>query len=1585
MGKPKFSSGPAKQTQILVGGRQSLSEVSQGKQHPQQPQLPPHSERSLLGAEDLRARDSPSALPPLPLERDPAGYVRHPAASHAQLLAAGKLQRERSEALFRNSGAGMLVSRSDRPPRRAHTSPSPERPRMSPDRAQHRVPPLIAPLKGLEPENEESTPSDVVALFQQNRDGYATTVTIVPDVASGSEFVVDTTLYQDQMVRMMRVREATSRNKLSKRSDVHQLACALDDTLRAIWNQPEKIAHGGCGASPKFERAREAIELAMSELTKQVSISCMDRGILLKEMFAQYAGLQDLSLTKMDSLEGQGAQLELTIDNKNNQIEAMKSDAKLFIREIHIFDDAIHAMVGDVIALQKEITLLDRRNIRQDQEYAALRRSHILTIEEIGGYKVKIELKEKARQAILMEKKNLEASTGEMQGEIDKLQATLRDEREMSKDAKEEMKIRTEEWKFAKESMEGEISELSNEILDWVEKEKAYQAEITALKKKVTKAEKLLQIERNKSAKSGGTPIARVLQAEVKEEVEEESTSDCESVVSDDGPVLVDIALLKETQAEVVQLQVNLVQTQEQVERGVMELERAIVAFEHSEFKVAKFQREACENEHLIAMLQMQIAKMEEIGQQMLGGATAAEDDADEVSLVQKEAEKLAQHAKNLAAEVAEEREAVEALMKAASTPQEKAEAAQKMNELLAKEKEAEKAKAAATEAHLTAKAKADNAAIMARERALQSAAQSRLSQAEAIAAEAFRKADEMAASATTDAERKAAAEALKDAERLQAEVVTQRKKLTDVHGKLAKDAKIRHQRAEKEATALRTAGMTAMDKAVTDEEKLAASYQMAASRRAQEEALLAEKRMQEVADALKSGSKGGLVDGHWQWRALMSMPLMRPGMSAQEMTETLNARMDLLGGLSAGEEKRIAAAAAQSQVSRVGFEASISAKDPTTGSSKFRSRLGAMQANCVTMLRATKAAGLGSDLRPDSGASMKSGEDTRKRLLYTPPAGSLTSSRPATRDPFAVGFMDGAQPDSQMMRELGSENESLKHRLGELQRVQQELEEAQGQCIFWQEESTRFKLEVERHEKAVKDRREMMLTQEIPDGADGWPEDAVSRYKEMRVEMRLLCDDLEASKDQLAKVSESVLNLRSELQEVKRTAAESAQTPKTTTSGKKAGVDLTDRITDQDQGKDATTPQGWKQRQEHLARQVQDLSHQVDTVIDGNKWVCVACGVSQEAPPQSRPASSAITVRLADPSAQRRSSVHDREPVETAAIQSKDGTDDSLKGMPAVKPNQGQTKAAAALMDQIKQKRKQQQKQGGTKGRSPSPKRGAPHTNPATNPQVVNPRSQTSAATLVTTRCSCILCLLDQFATQEPGVVAECLEKGIGECHRCGGVDKISDVVMQLLTRPLMKLGATLGGRAVVDAIEVTNRITEEAAEKPSHTAELRPSQHLPASSRQPLLRAKYPGMWKPHESVPNDEREPPQVPVFGKAGSVKTIHKTVQFCCICKDGHSTHCFFYVEREGLNSGGICQCMFSTDRVLTPATLEVKTEQQRTRNTEKLPHEIIPIGPISPNTTRRSVFHSVSPSAVSALSPNQPLSLPNTPGGTGIQ
>ena len=39
----------------------------------------------------------------------------------------------------------------------------------------------------------------------------------------------------------------------------------------------------------------------------------------------------------------------------------------------------------------------------QDKEYSVLRQSHIATIEEIGQYKIKIELKEKSRQQVPVE------------------------------------------------------------------------------------------------------------------------------------------------------------------------------------------------------------------------------------------------------------------------------------------------------------------------------------------------------------------------------------------------------------------------------------------------------------------------------------------------------------------------------------------------------------------------------------------------------------------------------------------------------------------------------------------------------------------------------------------------------------------------------------------------------------------------------------------------------------------------------------------------------------------------------------------------------------------------------------------------------------------------------------------------------------------------------------------------------------------------------------------------------------------------------------------------------------------------------
>ena len=86
----------------------------------------------------------------------------------------------------------------------------------------------------------------------------------------------------------------------------------------------------------------------------------------------------------------------------------------------------------------------------QDQEYSLLRHSHIATIEEIGQYKTKLELKEKARQQIVSEKKALEIAFEEQEEYAGHLQKVVVDERAISKDLKEEMKIRGEEWSYQK-------------------------------------------------------------------------------------------------------------------------------------------------------------------------------------------------------------------------------------------------------------------------------------------------------------------------------------------------------------------------------------------------------------------------------------------------------------------------------------------------------------------------------------------------------------------------------------------------------------------------------------------------------------------------------------------------------------------------------------------------------------------------------------------------------------------------------------------------------------------------------------------------------------------------------------------------------------------------------------------------------------------------------------------------------------------------------------------------------------------------------------------------------------------------------
>ena len=92
-------------------------------------------------------------------------------------------------------------------------------------------------------------------------------------------------------------------------------------------------------------------------------------------------------------------------------------------------------------------------------------------------------------------------------------------------------------------------------------------------------------------------------------------------------------------------------------------------------------------------------------------------------------------------------------------------------------------------------------------------------------------------------------------------------------------------------------------------------------------------------------------------------MPLMNPGVSIGEVASTIEARMDVLGGLNEQEKALVDEAIAQSKLSRVGLDEAISPSNPTSGSPKLRRRLAAMQSNVVTMLRATKtAAGLGKD-----------------------------------------------------------------------------------------------------------------------------------------------------------------------------------------------------------------------------------------------------------------------------------------------------------------------------------------------------------------------------------------------------------------------------------------------------------------------------------------------------------------------------------------------------------------------------------------------------------------------------------------------
>ena len=91
----------------------------------------------------------------------------------------------------------------------------------------------------------------------------------------------------------------------------------------------------------------------------------------------------------------------------------------------------------------------------------------------------------------------------------------------------------------------------------------------------------------------------------------EEAVSESDSEDANELRTLVGIELVRETQDEVVGLQVSLVQTQEQLQRALMELDRSIVAFEHSENKVQHLSHDKTALQRSTELLKKQVEEIE--------------------------------------------------------------------------------------------------------------------------------------------------------------------------------------------------------------------------------------------------------------------------------------------------------------------------------------------------------------------------------------------------------------------------------------------------------------------------------------------------------------------------------------------------------------------------------------------------------------------------------------------------------------------------------------------------------------------------------------------------------------------------------------------------------------------------------------------------------------------------------------------------------------------------------------------------------------------------------------------------------------
>ena len=272
-------------------------------------------------------------------------------------------------------------------------------------------------------------------------------------------FDVEMTLHEHETLpdaRMLRLKEKQRPEKLLQRSDVHQLAEVLENCLHGIWSKGTD--------SGQFAKAREAIEICMNELSKQVAVHCADRGLLLNHTFKKYAGLHGLQIDKIVEMEGEADDMEENRRKMEETMQFMRDDMKLMMSEVHLYNEALHAMVSDVIALQNEVSKVEGQRDKKSMELNNLRMSHVELIQKLGTTKLKCILKEKMRRRARMQLQQVEARFDSIELRAVTAEAKVQDQAHVIKDMSADATFKDKMYQEHVDELSDELDNANREV-----------------------------------------------------------------------------------------------------------------------------------------------------------------------------------------------------------------------------------------------------------------------------------------------------------------------------------------------------------------------------------------------------------------------------------------------------------------------------------------------------------------------------------------------------------------------------------------------------------------------------------------------------------------------------------------------------------------------------------------------------------------------------------------------------------------------------------------------------------------------------------------------------------------------------------------------------------------------------------------------------------------------------------------------------------------------------------------------------------------------------------------------------------------